>query len=73
METYEKIIERRKEDIEFQAKMAGAEIKQPNNPQPENQSSLIERLRKRKETEMVKTAKTGKPSQFSDGVAYRVI
>lgn len=73
METYEKIVERRKEDIEFQAKMAGAEIKPSNNSQPEQQSSLVERLRKRKESEMVKNAKTGKPSQFSDGVAYKVI
>lgn len=79
MITYDKILETRFDRMEFDAKIAGAEIKGSrssngsSNAEPEKESSLVSRLREKKEKELQSQAKGNKPASFSDGVGYRVI
>lgn len=79
--TYEKIMENRIEHMEFQAKVAGAEIKKTNASQDQGRqqdaeapkTNLIGRLRNKTESDKMKEAVDKGSSTFSDGVGYQVI
>jgi hypothetical protein len=79
MITYDKILETRFDRMEFEAKIAGAEIKSSRSSsgssesEPAKESSLVSRLREKKEKELQSQARSDKPTSFSDGVGYRVI
>ncbi len=80
-ETYGKILENRTEALEFQARLAGAEIKSSNktktsesgeNEQPKPRG-IVDSLKQKKQSEMHSAAKSGQKTTFSDGVGYMVI
>jgi len=70
--TYNKILSRRNEEAEFQAKIAGAEIR-GEEKQEEGMSSLKRRIQAAKDEERLKAAAGGKKTQFSEGIGYTVI
>ena len=77
MITYNRILENRHQHMEFSAKIAGVEIKKSSSTnssesEPKN-TSLVENLRKARESKLQSDAKNKKPTSFSDGVGYRVI
>ena len=79
MVTYSKILDNRTEHMEFSAKIAGVEIKKSSAPPSGSQSSekkpssIVDNLRKARESELQTKAKTSNGATFSDGVAYKVI
>lgn len=79
MVTYSKILDNRTEHMEFSAKIAGVEIKkssaspQTNRSSEKKTPSIVENLRKARESDLQAKAKTSSGATFSDGVAYRVI
>lgn len=77
METYEKILDNRSSEMEFDAKIAGVELKSSagstSRAREESTPSLVERLKDKKNKEMESKALNKGTTQFSDGVAYQVI
>ena len=79
MITYDTILETRFNRMEFDAKIAGAEIKssrpsgETSNVEPKKENSLVSRLRQKKQQDLQTQAKNNKSASFSDGVGYQVI
>lgn len=79
--TFEKIMENRTSQMEFSAKIAGAEIKASSSqaaatessPTANKPSSLVDRLKAKVQNERQKEALEKGNATFSEGVAYRVI
>ena len=78
METYEKILDNRSNQMEFDAKIAGVELKTSGSsakqaPQETQQPSLVQRLKNKKQSEMQSEAAAKGSAKFSDGVGYKAI
>lgn len=76
MVTYNKILDNRTQEMEFSARLAGAELKgssRNSDSSDKKPSGLVENLRKAKQSQLESQAKTSNNATFSDGVAYRVI
>lgn len=80
--TYERIVENRSNEMEFSAKLAGAEFKKSGSASrssssgdagPSKQPGLADRLRSKIESERVKDASQNKKSNFAEGIGYKVI
>jgi hypothetical protein len=80
--TYERIVENRSNEMEFSAKLAGAEFKKsaapasspPNDQEPSApKQSLADRLRSRVDSDRVKGASENKKTNFAEGIGYQVI
>jgi hypothetical protein len=74
--TYNKIVEQENNRMEFEAKIAGAEIKSNSGQQTQqantDTNSLADRLRARKAARLESDAGKGETA-FSQGVGYQVI
>ncbi|MCA1799849.1 MAG: hypothetical protein LC650_00960 [Actinobacteria bacterium] len=75
VKTFNKILTRRNEEAEFQAKIAGAEMKGSTQGKPQEGSvdSLKEKVRARIEAERQDKAKKGEKTEFTKGIGYKVI
>jgi hypothetical protein len=80
LETYESIADRRTDEMEFMAKINGADFKRSSPPpaaeesqEKEKSPGLVERLKLRKESEQQSKALSGQKTNFSEGVGYQVI
>lgn len=78
MTTFESIVENKNKDREFSAQIAGAKIKSSgpssSSSSPRQQKSgLADRLRSKMQKNKEKDARSGKSTNFSDGVGYQVI
>lgn len=79
LETFESIADRRTNEMEFMAKINGADFKRsspppaPGEEKKENSPGLVERLKRRKESEQQSKALSGQKTNFSEGVGYQVI
>jgi hypothetical protein len=80
--TYERIVENRSNEMEFSAKLAGAEFKKTVAPSSSSSNSqdgsvpkqsLAERLRSRVDSDRVKGASENKKTNFAEGIGYQVI
>lgn len=74
IETFDIISENRVKEMEFLAKLNGAEVKSSGSSSPQTESnSLAERLRSKMNKEKEDLAISGNKTSFSDGVGYQVI
>jgi hypothetical protein len=79
METYERILDNRSNQMEFDARIAGVELKssasssRQSSSEESKQPSLVERLKNKKQSDMQAEALKKGSSQYSDGVGYKVI
>jgi len=79
LETYEKIMEKKMDDMEFMARMNGADFKRPQVQTEEvtkdkkQEPGLVQRLKQRKEQEKEKLATSGEKVNFSEGIGYQII
>lgn len=79
IETYESIVDKRTDEMEFLAKINGAEFKRPSRPptsgeeKEKNSPGLVERLKQKRETQKEVSAVSGERTNFSEGVGYQVI
>ena len=78
VETYESISDKKIDEMEFLAKINGADFKRSSSPAPseerkQNSPGLVERLKQRRESNKESSAISGQKTNFSEGVGYQVI
>lgn len=78
LETYESIADRKTDEMEFLAKINGADFKRSAPPaskgeEKKDSPGLVERLKQKRESEKQTSAVSGKKTNFSEGVGYQVI
>lgn len=76
IEAFNAIIDRENRRMEFDARLAGAEMgdKQSNNKQADtNTPTLADKLKARKQQEREGQTSSKTPTEFSQGVGYQVI
>jgi hypothetical protein len=75
-ETYKKVLDNKLDHMDFLAGLQGIDLKRPkvdDNEATKKQSAFNERVRARLEQQQTKSASSGKPTKFAEGVGYRVI
>lgn len=75
-ETYKKILDNKLDHMDFLASLQGIDLKRPKVDETEatkKQGSFNERLKARMEQQAIKSAGTGQPTRFAEGVGYRVV
>lgn len=75
-ETYKKIIDSKLDNMDFMASLQGIDLKTPrvdNNESTKKQESFNDRLRAKMDSQKERSAASGVPTKFADGVGYRVI
>lgn len=75
IDSYNSIVERENRQMEFQAKIQGAEFEGEPDKKTEQakEGSLMDRIKKSRETKLKETAKSGESVQGMPGVGYQVI
>jgi hypothetical protein len=79
IETYESISNRKTDEMEFLAKINGADFKRsssspaPSEEKNTNSPGLVERLKQKRESSKETLAISGQKTNFSEGVGYQVI
>jgi hypothetical protein len=79
VETYESISDRKTDEMEFLAKINGADFKRsssspaPSEEKKQDSPGLVQRLKQRRESNKESSAISGQKTNFSEGVGYQVI
>lgn len=76
-EAFNALTEKENRRMEFEARLAGAEMKGESNKNSRqadtDKSSLVDRIRARQQAEREQAGGQKKPSEFSQGVGYQTI
>jgi hypothetical protein len=75
-ETYKRILDNKLDNMDFLAGLQGIDLNRPKvdeNESTKKKEEFNERVRARLDQQNTKSAKSGKPTQFAEGVGYRVI